>query len=68
MKKLCTLSMVFTFTVLSAGAQDHQPEGSSRIPELDDYWADVSRCVKEGDFVGQQGHDVVAQEHHNNRL
>lgn len=26
------------------------PENSTRVAELDDYWAEVSRCVKEGDF------------------
>ena len=27
-------------------------DDSARIAELDDYWAEVSRCVKEGDFEG----------------
>jgi hypothetical protein len=29
-----------------------QLDDSSRIKELDAYWAEVSRCVKEGDFAG----------------
>ena len=50
MKKLCTLFIILTFTVLLAWAQDVRPEDSVRIAELDDYWAEVSRCVKQGDF------------------
>ena len=50
MKKLCTLLIILTFTVLLTWAQEVRPEKSSRIPELDDYWAEVSRCVKEGHF------------------
>ena len=52
MKKTCTLFMILTFTVLLAWAQDLQPEDSARVAELDDYWTEVSRCVKEGDFEG----------------
>ncbi len=52
MKKMCTLFMILAFTVLLTWAQDLQPEDCARVAELDDYWAEVSRCVKEGDFEG----------------
>jgi hypothetical protein len=32
--------------------EELQLDDSSRIKELDAYWAEVSRCVKEGDFNG----------------
>jgi hypothetical protein len=50
MKKLCTLFIILTCTVLQAWTQDLQPEESVRVAGLDDYWAEVSRCVKQGDF------------------
>jgi len=50
MKKLCTLFIIVTFTGLLSWAQDVRPEDSARIADLDDYWAEVSRCVKQGDF------------------
>jgi len=50
MKKSCTLFVITSCTVLLAWAQDKQPEASVRIAELDAYWAEVSRCVREGDF------------------
>ena len=65
MNKLFTLLLILTFTVLSgcskdlrpnnsarAYSKDLQPDNSARITELDDYWAEVSRCVNEGDFEG----------------
>jgi hypothetical protein len=50
MKKLFALLIIVTCTVLLAWAQDQQPNASVRIAELDDYWAEVSRCVKQGNF------------------
>ena len=63
MHKICSLFLILTFTVLSgcskdlrpdntapAYAKDLQPDNAARIAELDDYWAEVSRCVNEGDF------------------
>lgn len=65
MNKTCILFLVLTFTVLSgcsknlwldntapAGSKNLQLADSARIAELDDYWAEVSRCVREGDFDG----------------
>ena len=52
MKKICALFLVMTFTVFLAWAQDSPPDESARLAELDAYWAEVSRCVKEGDFEG----------------
>lgn len=52
MKKICALFLILTFTVFLAWAQDSQPDESARLAELDAYWAEVSRCVKEGDFEG----------------
>ena len=50
MKKICALFVILTLTALLAWARDLRPEDSARVAELDDYWAEVSRCVKEGDF------------------
>ena len=63
MNKVFTLLFIFTSTVLPgcskslqpdnpAQTLDLQPDNPARIAELDDYWAEVSRCVKEGDFEG----------------
>ena len=52
MNKIFTLFLLVTLTVLSGCANELQLDNSSRIAELDDYWAEVSRCVKEGDFEG----------------
>ena len=52
MNKTFTLFLLLTLAVLSGCANELQLDDSSRIKELDAYWAEVSRCVKEGDFAG----------------
>ena len=52
MNKIFTLFLLVTLTVLSGCSNELQLDNSSRIAELDNYWAEVSRCVKEGDFNG----------------
>ncbi len=52
MNKIFTLFLLVTLTVLSGCSNELQLDNSSRIAELDNYWAEVSRCVKEGDFAG----------------
>ena len=52
MKKICALYLILSFTVVSVCAQDFQTDDSARLAEMDVYWAEVSRCVKEGDFEG----------------
>jgi len=65
MDKIFTLLLILTLTVLSgcskglrpdnsarACSKDLQPDNSARLKELNDYWAEVSRCVNEGDFDG----------------
>ncbi len=52
MNKTCTLFLILTFAVLSGCSKNLQLDNSARITELDDYWAEVSRCVNEGDFDG----------------
>ena len=65
MDKVFPLFLILTLTVLSgcsedlrpdnsarAHSKDLQPGDSARLKELDDYWAEVSRCVNEGDFDG----------------
>lgn len=54
MKKIWTLLIVMILTVLIAQAQDQEYDASKRVAELDAYWAEVSRCVKEGDFEGYE--------------
>jgi len=52
MNKLYTLFLILTLTVLAGCSNDLILDDSSRIAELDEYWAEVSRCVNEGDFDG----------------
>ena len=52
MSKIHTLFLILTLAVLSGCSKELQQDGSSRIQELDAYWAEVSRCVNEGDFAG----------------
>lgn len=52
MKRIYALFLILAITAVSVSAQDLQPDDSARLSELDDYWAEVSRCVKEGDFEG----------------
>ncbi len=43
---------MLTVLVLSGCSKGLRVNGSTRLEELDGYWAEVSRCVKEGDFQG----------------
>ena len=52
MNKIFTPFLLATLTVLSGCSNELQLDNSSRIAELDAYWAEVSRCVGEGDFNG----------------
>ena len=57
MGKIFILFLILAFTVLSGCSNDlqldnSQLDNSARLKELDGYWAEVSRCVKEGDFNG----------------
>jgi hypothetical protein len=52
MSKIVTLFLILTLAVLSGCSKELQLDESSRIQELDAYWAEVSRCVNEGDFAG----------------
>ena len=52
MNKFYTLLLILTLAVLSGCSNDLQLDNSDRIQELDEYWAEVSRCVKEGHFAG----------------
>ena len=52
MNKMFTLLLLLTPAVLSGCSNEFQLDDSSRIKELDEYWAEVSRCVNEGDFNG----------------
>ena len=46
------LFSVLALAVVSGCSSQVQLDESSRIAELDSYWAEVSRCVREGDFSG----------------
>lgn len=50
--KAFTLFLLLTFTLLSGCSTGLQLDEPTRIAELDAYWAEVSRCVNEGDFAG----------------
>jgi hypothetical protein len=52
MNKVYTVFLILTLTVLSGCSKDLQLDNSQRLAELDSYWAEVSRCVNEGDFAG----------------
>jgi hypothetical protein len=52
MNKIFTLLLVVTLAVVSGCSKELQLDSSARLAELDDYWAEVSRCVNEGDFAG----------------
>jgi hypothetical protein len=52
MNKVHALFLILTLAVLSGCSKELQLDESGRIAELDAYWAEVSRCVKEGDFDG----------------
>ena len=52
MNKVFALFLILTLTVLSGCMEELELDDSSRLEELDAYWAEVSRCVKEGDFNG----------------
>ena len=52
MNKIFTPFLLVTLTVLSGCMKEVQLDDSSRLKELDAYWAEVSRCVGEGDFNG----------------
>ena len=52
MKNLFTLFLMLVPAVLSGCSNNLKISGSSRLEQLDAYWAEVSRCVREGDFAG----------------
>jgi len=52
MNKVFALFLILTLAVLSGCSNDLHLDDSGRIQELDGYWAEVSRCVNEGDFDG----------------
>ena len=52
MNKTDILFLIFTPIILSGCSTDLQLDNSARLAELDGYWAEVSRCVNEGDFSG----------------
>lgn len=55
MKKIHTLYtaiIILAFTPLSFSSNDTPSDNAARLASLDNYWTEVSRCVKEGDFAG----------------
>lgn len=44
--------VLFFFLTLSLGLSTARADETSRLAEVDAYWAEVARCVKEGDFQG----------------
>lgn len=52
MNKMFVLILLSILTVLSGCSTGLQLDEKTRIAELDAYWAEVSRCVREGDFAG----------------
>lgn len=52
LKTLYTSIIVLSFTALSSFSKETASDNAARLVALDTYWAEVSRCVKEGDFLG----------------
>lgn len=49
---LYTTIIILSFTALSSYSKETTSDNAARLVALDNYWAEVSRCVKEGDFAG----------------
>jgi hypothetical protein len=45
-------NLLFTFSLLFAAVQFASADDKVRLDELDAYWAEVSRSIREGDFEG----------------
>lgn len=45
-------TIILAFTALSFASKETTSDNAARLAALDTYWAEVSRCVKEGDFAG----------------
>lgn len=52
MSRIFTIVLIITLLVLSGCSSELLLDESSLVAELDAYWAEVSRCVNEGDFAG----------------
>ncbi len=52
MKKIGAMLIVLTLAVFAGVMAKAPADLSARIKELNSYWAEVSRCVREGDFAG----------------
>jgi len=52
MDRMFALVLLSLSAVLTGCSTQLQLSESERIAELDAYWAEVSRCVREGDFAG----------------
>ncbi len=50
MKKMLSVASVMALVLVGASVVSAQPDGA--LPELDQFWAEVSRAVAEGDFEG----------------
>jgi len=45
-------TIILAFTPLSFASKETTSDNAARLAALDTYWAEVSRCVKKGDFAG----------------
>jgi hypothetical protein len=52
MNKIGMLFLMLTLVAVAGVTQKAPADLPDRIKELNSYWAEVSRCVKEGDFTG----------------
>lgn len=61
MDKISAMFIILTLTAFSGCSKHLRPDNSAlphstnnaaRLKELNEYWAEVSRCVNEGDFKG----------------
>jgi hypothetical protein len=52
MNKIGTLFLMLTLVAVSGATEKVPANLPDRIKELNSYWAEVSRCVREGDFAG----------------
>jgi hypothetical protein len=58
MNKIGTLFLMLTLVAVLGLTEKAPVDLPARIKELNSYWAEVSRCVREGDFAGYKAKQI----------
>ncbi len=61
MNKIGTLFLMVTLAAVLGLTEKAPVDLPARIKELNSYWAEVSRCVREGDFAGYKANRSEAR-------